>query len=95
MCSLHSVHSVTNSNNKAKNNNLKNTKKLYTEIILRCTPCRFKVKFGNIFTRRVHYDNTSMRYMEFFITAVKMVNCNSFLIFAQNIDCEYTLESSH
>ena len=31
------MHYVTYSNNKAKNNNFKNKKKLYTEIILRCT----------------------------------------------------------
>ena len=35
--SLHIVHLVTYSSNKAKNNNLKNTKNLSTEIILRCT----------------------------------------------------------
>ena len=33
------MHLVTHSNNKAKNNNLKNTKKLSNKIILRCTPC--------------------------------------------------------
>ena len=37
--SFHTIHKVTYSNNKAKNDNLTNTKKMTTEIILRCTPC--------------------------------------------------------
>ena len=37
--SLHSVHLVTYSNNKAKMTNSKNTKRLTTEIVPHCTPC--------------------------------------------------------
>ena len=43
-----------------------------------------------------HYANTSMQYTAIFHGCkndnFQMKNCNIFHIFAQNIDCEYTLE---
>ena len=39
MYSLHIVHKVPYISNKVKNNNSKNSKKLSTKTILRCTPC--------------------------------------------------------
>ena len=46
-----------------------------------------------------HYENTSMRYTAIFHGCkndnFQMKNSNIFLIFAQNIDCGYTLELPH
>ena len=46
-----------------------------------------------------HYANTSMQYTAIFHGCknfnFQMKNCDIFLIFAQNIDCGYTLESPH
>ena len=43
-----------------------------------------------------YYENTPMQYTGIFhslkIDNFQMKNCDSFLIFAQNIDCGYTLE---
>ena len=43
-----------------------------------------------------HYDNTPIQYIVIFHGCkngnFQMKNCDSFLIFAQNIDCGYTLE---
>ena len=49
------MHKVTHSNIKAKNNNLKNTKKLSTEIILRCTPCNCNVIILFLFSELYEY----------------------------------------
>ena len=47
----------------------------------------------------LHYANTSMQYTAIFHDCknvnFKMKNYNIFLIFAQNIDCGYTLEPPH
>ena len=47
----------------------------------------------------VHYDNTPMQYTAIFhgckIDNFQMKKCDIFLIFAQNIDCGYTLEPPH
>ena len=46
-----------------------------------------------------HFKNTSMQYTAIFQGCknddFQMKNCNIFLIFAQNIDCGYTLEPPH
>ena len=46
-----------------------------------------------------HYANTTMQYTAIFHGCKKvnfqMKNTNIFLIFAQNIDCGYTLEPPH
>ena len=43
-----------------------------------------------------HYENISMHYTAIFHSSKKgyfqMKKCDTFLIFAQNIDCGYTLE---
>ena len=43
-----------------------------------------------------HYENMPMQYLAIFHGCknnnFQMKNCDSFLIFAQNIDCGYTLE---
>ena len=51
---------------------------------------------GRVLAFQTHYENLPMQYTEIFI-AVKMKNFQQknfdiFLIFAQNIDCGYTLE---
>ena len=44
----------------------------------------------------IHYENTPMQYTAIFHGCknvnFQMKNCDIFLIFAQNIDCGYTLE---
>ena len=46
-----------------------------------------------------HYENTPMQYTAIFHSLkndnFQMKNCDIFLIFAQNIDCGYTLEPPH
>ena len=46
-----------------------------------------------------HYENMLMLYTLIFHSCkndnFQMKNCNIFLLFAQNIDCEYTLEPPH
>ena len=46
-----------------------------------------------------HYENTPMQYLAIFHGRkndnFQMKNCDNFLIFAQNIDCGYTLEPPH
>ena len=46
-----------------------------------------------------HYENMPMQYTAIFHGCKKdnfqMKKCDNFLIFAQNIDCGYTLEPSH
>ena len=48
---------------------------------------------------RLHYENTPMQYAAIFKGCkngnFQMKNCDIFLIFAQNIDCGYTLELPH
>ena len=63
--SLHSVLLVTYSNNKAKNNNLKNTKKMSTEIILRCTQCCLSLQ-----AHEAHPVRTKSRPFDWFICSV-------------------------
>ena len=47
----------------------------------------------------VHYANMSVQYTAVFHGCkngnFQMKNCDDFLIFAQNIDCGYTLEPPH
>ena len=63
------------------------TKRLNTSII--CT--------NGFFTS--HYENTPMQYTEISHRCkndnFQMNNCDIFIIFAQNIDCGYTLEPPH
>ena len=40
----------------------------------------------------IHYDNTFMQFFAILNDNFQMKNCDIFLIFAQNIDREYTLE---
>ena len=46
-----------------------------------------------------HYENTPMQYTAIFHGCkndnFQMKKCDNFLIFAQNIDCGYTLEPPH
>ena len=46
-----------------------------------------------------HYENRPMQYLAIFHGCknnnFQMKNCDSFLIFAQNIDCRYPLEPPH
>ena len=50
-------------------------------------------------TISLHYENTSMQYTAIFHGLkndnFQMKDCDIFLIFAQNIDCGYTLEPPH
>ena len=50
-------------------------------------------------TSTSHYANMSVQYTAIFHGCknvhFQMKNCNIFLIFAQNIDCGYTLEPPH
>ena len=47
----------------------------------------------------IHYENTPMQYTAIFDGCknhnFQIKNCDNFLIFAQNIDCGYTLELPH
>ena len=55
------------------------------------------MEMGCIFLRDIqHYENLPMQYTEIFLTLkienFQLKNVDIFLIFAQNIDCVYTLE---
>ena len=45
----------------------------------------------------IHYENSTMQYTDIFLVLkfenFQLKNFDSFLIFAQNIDCGYTLEA--
>ena len=55
--------------------------------------------FKNMHFRALHYENTPMQYTAIFHGCknhkFQMKSCDNFLIFAQNIDCGYTLEPPH
>ena len=60
----------------SKNNNLKNTKKLTTEIILRCTPCQ-RHQNGSDMNKNLKEKQSPHPEKSSFITMLYMYNINS------------------
>ena len=56
----------------------------------------FLIEFHFFYTENRHYENTPMQYTAIFHGCkndnFQMKTCYFFLMFAQNIDCGYTLE---
>ena len=74
---------------------------LYSSIIV-AYPLKISMssdKLNVLETSSVHYANMSVQYTAIFHgyknDYFQMKNCISFLIFAKNIDCGYTLEPPH